>query len=45
MFAIFAVPFGVGALLVALAASQYENLIDKLTSDDGGNGGRGGGMN
>merc|ERR1740124_896061 len=26
--AIFAVPFGIGALLVALAASQYENLID-----------------
>jgi len=43
--AIFAVPFGIGALLVALAASQYENLIDKLSGDDGMNGGRGGGMN
>ena len=31
--AIFVVPFGVGALLVGLAASQYENLIDKLSGD------------
>ena len=36
--AIFVVPFGLGALLVALAASQYENLIDKLSGDGDGDG-------
>ena len=40
--AIFVVPFGLGALLVALAASQCENLIDKLS---GGGDGDGDGVN